>query len=205
MWDFIKSAPITFTIAGIIFLLAIVGVVVGVVLKGRWKDLGLIEREGKKLHWGKGFIPLSIIFHPALSLHWRATFVGASMRFKQAIGKDLFKAINTPDDYRFDLPPTMGSGIVVIQPKEPTGALQTDTASTEHRWDRDTGLIGAATITVPAELQIRMPIMLHELGHVLGLAHDEHPSSIMFPVINRLTTPGQVSKNDVDLLKKLYG
>ena len=203
MWEFMKAEPIMFIVGGVILLLAIVGVIVGVVLKGRWEDRGLMERDGKKLRWGS--VPVFVVFHPELSLQWQATFVGAAQRYKKSVGFDLFTAIQAPPGYNFDQPPPLGAGLIVICPKDSTGDMQSDSASFEPRYNKETGIIFGGTLTVPSPLQIRMPVMLHELGHGLGLAHDEQTSSIMYPNLSERVDPGTLSESDIDLLKKIYG
>jgi len=202
MWEFIKAAPVVSIIGGVLLLGIIVGIVVRVVLKGRWEDHGLMKRNGKKLYWPS--LPILTIFHPDLPLVWRATFLGASIRFTNATGIRFFMEIDTPPGYNFDQPPPIGSGLLVIQPKDNLGLMQVETATTEHRYNKKTGEIFAATITVPAQLKIRMPIMVHEIGHVLGLSHDENQSSIMYPIMGKKQETNQLSKKDIDLLKKTY-
>lgn len=51
MLDIIKSNPWTFGIGITILILALIGVIVGIVLKGRWLDRGFMQRDGKTLHW----------------------------------------------------------------------------------------------------------------------------------------------------------
>lgn len=203
MWEFMKAEPIMFIVGGVIFLLAIIGVIVGVALKGRWQDRGLMVRGGKKLRWAR--IPIFVIFHPELSLQWQATFVGAVRRYREATGLHLFIAISAPSGYNFEQPPPLGAGLIVIQPKEPTGSMQPDTAYFEPRYSTETGIIFGGTLMVPAALQVRMPVMLHELGHGLGLDHDERTSSIMYHSLSSRIDPGTLSKSDIDLLKRIYG
>jgi len=47
-----------------------------------------------------------------------------------------------------------------------------------------------------------LPVVLHEMGHVLGLVHSEKPADVMFPYY----VPGRVklSDNDVAVVKALY-
>lgn len=50
-------------------------------------------------------------------------------------------------------------------------------------------------------------VLIHEIGHALGLRHSTERTSVMYPVLER--TPGEqlpvISNDDVERLRSLYG
>ena len=49
-------------------------------------------------------------------------------------------------------------------------------------------------------------IMLHEIGHALGLQHSQNPNSLMYEITNSQMAEGQeIRQTDLDALYKLYG
>lgn len=59
------------------------------------------------------------------------------------------------------------------------------------------------TGTVP--WAIEPAVVYHELGHCLGLAHDERPFSIMYPDTTKESVGRDFTPHDVELLRERYG
>lgn len=63
------------------------------------------------------------------------------------------------------------------------------------------------TLTDPSDLHAVYRYAMHELGHVLGLAHDSATRSIMYPIQPSMTgalIPALPSDSDIKLLKRAY-
>ena len=65
---------------------------------------------------------------------------------------------------------------------------------TEHTWN-----IGAAPNTFDVET-----VALHELGHILGLAHSNVAGSVMFPTVSSNFTKRALTQDDIDGVRSLY-
>lgn len=207
MWEFVKHSPWTFAIGGLILLGAIVGVIIGIVTKGGWKDRGFMRTDDGKypLIWLKGNLPIIAMAHPDVSLAWRATFTAAASRINQAVGANLFDTVaqDPPPGYRLAGP--VPAGFILLCASEPAGELQVDHGRTELKWTRSDGRIFAAVVTVPTKCVQRAAVMLHELGHVLGLEHDDNNlGSIMYHKLSDRTSPGQITEADAARLRRVY-
>lgn len=71
------------------------------------------------------------------------------------------------------------------------------------------GRIAKATIYLPKNFDempshIRFRTLAHELGHVLGLDHDDFPESVMYPRADAREEP-IVTEKDKQLLRIMYG
>lgn len=82
------------------------------------------------------------------------------------------------------------------------------TGQTTHTGN-ETGLIGFEVIIRNASNRHTVyKTAAHEFGHVLGLAHDESPRTLMYPYIPEIIKEISFvlpSDNDIELLRKTYG
>lgn len=205
MLDFIRSAPWTFAVAAAIFVGAVVGVVYGVTKKGGWKDSGfMLTNDGKHpLQWGLDQLPLTCWVSSDLHFTWLDAFERLRVHVNKVVGRNML-------DYGTDIPegfdmenPGQGNVVFIPGPEKGVGRFH---ASTTLQWDERTGKLISAVIRLPFPIESEhvWPVILHEGGgHGLGLAHDEHVSSVMHPRIQN--RPQGLTQKDIDLLRSTYG
>lgn len=204
MWEWIKAAPWTWGIGITAFVIAVVGVIVAIVKKGFWKDHGMMksEKTGKPLRWETGRLPIGVMYAVDVDLRWLTLWRQAVAYFQMAVSRrTLFMRLVEGPHVNADAWLPVGYLLIRqdVAQRNPT---------TEHRYDLETGIIGKARLTLPpwddVHSALRMPALMHEVGHILGLAHDEHPESIMYYQLPLDRVPGKLSSADKALLNKWY-
>ena len=201
MWTFMKSAPWTFGIGAVIFVVAIVGVIVGVITKGRWIDRGLMKtKDGKPIKWPLEVLPLGVWLAHDLHPDYAALWPPLRDYLNKLVGRDMFDlGTQAPPELDLDRLPS-GTGMIAIRDDN---GMEPDKGSTVFKYDVNGALL-SAVITIPeARPESAKKILLHELLHALGLDHDESVSSIMNPTLQ--ARPQEMSDADRNLLKKVYG
>lgn len=205
MWEFIKSAPWTWAVGGLIFIGAVVGVIYGIATRGGWEDRGFMKVDGQPLRWLKENLPITALVHPELPLGWNASYQAAASRINGAVGLTLFDPMPQMPPPGYNINGPVPAGFILIWGREPAGELQVDHGHADLRWRQDDKSIYAATVSVPLEAPQRVALMLHELGHVLGLEHDDdNLGSIMYHRLSERVTPGEVTEADAARLRKAY-
>jgi hypothetical protein len=125
----------------------------------------------QELKWKKDQFPLT--YHIAFGADHKdyidSVVKGASL-WNREIGRELFKRVEKESDAVIQV--VWGS----VQPGKHTGGYTTHTGGSG-------GPTGAKVVlTNPSDIHAVYRYATHEWGHVLGLAHDEAPRSIMYPV-----------------------
>ena len=202
MWEFIKANPWMFIAGSAICIVAIAGVVYGVLAKGGWFDRGLMIRDGHKLKWDPRCFPLAVWLHPDLPIFWRQAFIQSRCMINTSAVNIIFNhGVEAPTEFSFD---RLADGHIGIVPKDAAGFMQQDTATTDLKYDKRNGRIQSVVVSVPVPCDsAKAQIMLdHEILHVLGFDHDEHIGSIMHPQLQYRAQ--EMTDRDVKLLRSLY-
>ncbi len=204
----------TFTIA-LIGALVLGGIIVGLNRAARRADNGALQAEcGVLLPYPE---PMDV-YVDGSAYDWDPHVARAIARWQHASGVQLFGQTYTVapsgsfvgadvDTFACAFadrgPEPVGRVLVVSSAvAEYLVADASDTAGHARlRWNPRTCRIGYAVIVLPeADLSEdeRRVIAEHEIGHVLGLAHDPSPSSVM----HHETTPGaQITERDAALVR----
>jgi Matrixin len=183
---------------GLVLLLALAGTIYGVA--ARPGDLKFMEREGRELRWDRADVPVDCFHLSELPDAYAAAYAAARRTLAGAAGGAL---LGPCVPWRLEAPPSRApDGSVLLRLRDSSGTAHG--AETRHRFDRRTGRILSATVALdrglPADLLDR--VVLHELGHVLGLAHDREESSVMFPAARG--RPKALSTRDAAALRAAY-
>ena len=191
---------------------AIIGLIYGI--GTREGDEGFIQKNGKDLVWPKVALPLACMYDD--SVKSEARYLQQAIRkLNDACGFTLVSpclawSINAkfPENpIRYALLVKMGgppigddeTQITVSSPYDPTRGGST------LLFDVD-GLLYGSIIYMSAELpensEIKLNAWVHELGHVVGLAHDYLTDSVMFPRLDVRSM--DFSNKDIKLLVRTY-
>lgn len=188
--NFIKSWQFSLVIAVLVAVLAVAGVVYGVLTHEEpgWMPEGPL--------WQESDIPISVC---------PATY--ASLTATDADVAHALYVVSLLNN-------RVGSEIYRVSSESDCSLTLTYGVPAQRGW-QDPG--GSATLNWGARIcdvevsnvmgEVRILVVYHELGHCLGLAHDDYDSSIMRPM-QRYTPQGQIppgfSDSDVSLLQDHY-
>lgn len=189
---------------------ATAGAIVLFRLSGRqWVDRGFLQTtESKPFHWPKDVLPLSVWFHPELSVGYRDLWITCVAELEAAVGVKFFKhpdqAITemtaiwlNPDKY-------WPQGVFV----QDDAGLEPERGTTIHWVDHHTGKMLSAKVVCPEQLLREdraraKKLVAHELRHVVGLGHDEGSGLLMHPQLG--TAAYEDHPDDIARLKTMYG
>jgi hypothetical protein len=167
----------------------------------------LLTAFGAPIRWEQSQLPIMIWVHTDAVLWYYHAKKAASI-WNRALGMEIFLVEDEPREDAA-IWAENSPGVVPI--------LETDKDDpyTSYSAINITGALTAAPIYMPTRLELAlMPdsylFLVHEMGHALGLAHDQpssdgRPWSIMEPVL-RLPTenPPPITEHDLRLLRDWY-
>lgn len=143
---------------------------------------------GIRVSW-KEAMPLSLIIHKSVPPEWDSSIIGAAVRWNTAAGKNL---VNIRRENSLDVSPGDDKTNVIFWMSTWDESSKQEQARTSTNWEIsrlvDTDIkINAKnfrffkTGTANGSGQVHLEsLMVHEIGHALGLQHFDAPAGVMY-------------------------
>lgn len=158
---------------------------------------GVFHHGSCPVYWRPQDFPLHVVADRRLTTVRRAALEEAIVRWNVAAGAEVFSLDREIDWFDLELlDPEQGTVYVLVMdlPDNPTtGSITQGWASLSYDGCRIIHVLTFLDVAVPD--QDAMLVFEHELGHSLGLAHDDNESSIMWYYAN--SSGGQIMADDL--------
>lgn len=162
------------------------------------------NKNGDPLHWKK--TPITVVYDPSLGDNATSALISAVEQINGLVGHDIF-------------------GLPVVWPYGPIPDHRIDGMLMVKKGygEREGGVTGSCTNEyipdsmemVGSEIELPLPdytpiivsytVILHELGHSLGLLHDHAPKSIMHShTYSASLRNKQFTAGDIEILRTIY-
>lgn len=176
----------------VVFLGAAAGIIYGLL---RQYDRGFMKKNGNLLMWSKDKLPLLVSFTKDMPNELCLVFRSIAQEVNAFVGKTVFGGVLVPWETN------TGSGVCIlldILGEEGPGG------TAEVKWNEKTGQILSARVCIKNDLQTPdlETAMRHEIGHALGLDHDDKSDSVMHPETDHRSK--KFTDRDVKLLRRAY-
>jgi hypothetical protein len=210
IWKFVRAAKWTFAVGGLIALCGIVGVIYAVSTGAG--DEGFLDNDTRK--WDRASLPISCAFDETITADDQINFDEARNYFNHAIGREVISTC-VPWGLRGSAPFVLNSYLLLRRGVPPSVADKVDgvvvntpfqghtEAATFFKLEGGMGpAIQGAVIYIDSSAT-QSHIWRHELGHVLGLAHDiDLRDSLMHSRTDARSST--LTRRDVDRLRIAY-
>jgi hypothetical protein len=166
------------------------------------------HQEEWTCYWDKGTLTYRLSnFSEDFNMKWQKRVVTDAFMFWQLRIKDLkFKQIRDPDeqvDINIVFKPQnhFAQPEIYAQAYYPCQGLASGDIEINDGWDWRASVRRADKEHPPL-----LPIMIHELGHSLGLSHDRQSNwSIMWPYFQLGDSKTTLGPRDIERIQKIYG
>lgn len=161
------------------------------------KDEDFVKTDsGASIHQDVARLPLIIVVHQEAA-KWAPIVEQAINEWNENLGFQAFLYVGLSSSA---IPPMPGIIPVVIDEK------QRNQANTLFSAEIKTGKISLCMIIMPAgqySRRVATLLAMHELGHALGLGHDDDlPKSLMHPILTAINVA--ITDHDIEILRARY-